>query len=134
MVAIRYACRRRPCGRCCLANAIVGLFAFNFGNFFATMSTLVFQQPSLYGIGASLNGMAAVLAGLFAGALPPDAHGANGGLSCMALGGALTWIALAPTPLFYLIGMPFFGFPLSLTAQWPNRWSRSSPPARWWGG
>ena len=28
----------------------------------------------------------------------------------MALGGVLTWIALAPTPLFYLVGMPFFGF------------------------
>ena len=110
IVAIRYAWRAPALWPMLLGNAIVGLFAFNFGNFFATMSALTFQQPSLYGIGASLNGMAAVLAGLFLARYLRTPTERTVGISCIALGGALTWIALAPTPLFYLVGMPFFGF------------------------
>jgi MFS-type transporter involved in bile tolerance (Atg22 family) len=110
MVAIRYAWNLPALWPLLLGNAIVGLFAFNFGNFFATMSTLTFQQPSLYGYGASINGTAAVLSGLFLARYLRKPTGRTVGLSCVALGAALTWIALAPTPLFYLIGMPFFGF------------------------
>jgi MFS family permease len=110
IVAIRYAWNAPALWPLLLGNAIVGLFAFNFGNFFATMSTLTFQQPSLYGIGASLNGTAAVLAGLVLARYLRTPTGRTVGISCMALGGVLTWIALAPTPLLYLVGMPFFGF------------------------
>ena len=110
IVAIRYAWHAPALWPMLLGNAIVGLFAFNFGNFFATMSALTFQQPSLYGIGASLNGTAAVLAGLFLARYLRTPTERTVGISCIALGGALTWIALAPTPLFYLVGMPFFGF------------------------
>jgi len=110
IVAIRYAWHSPALWPMLLGNAIVGLFAFNFGNFFATMSTLTFQQPSLYGIGASLNGMAAVVAGLVLARYLRTPTGQTVGLACIALGGTLTWIAFAPTPLFYLMGMPFFGF------------------------
>ena len=110
IVAIRYAWQAPALWPLLLGNAIVGLFAFNFGNYFATMSTLTFQQPSLYGIGASINGTAAVLSGLFLARYLQTPTGRTVGIACMALGGVLTWIALAPTPLFYLVGMPFFGF------------------------
>jgi len=110
IVAIRYAMGVPALWPMLLGNSIVGLFAFNFGNYFATMSALTFQQPSLYGIGASINGTAAVVAGLVLARYLRNPTGRTVGLSCMALGATLTWISLAPTPLFYLVAMPFFGF------------------------
>ncbi len=37
-----------------LANAFVGLFAFNFPTFFSTIATLTFQQPALFGFAESI--------------------------------------------------------------------------------
>ena len=61
--ALRVAWPSPVLGPVLLGNVFVGLFAFNFGTFWATMSTLVFQQPTLYGIGSTLNAAAAVSAG-----------------------------------------------------------------------
>ena len=110
MVAMRYAWDLPALRFVLVGNAVVGLFAFNFGNFFATMSTLTFQQPSLFGIAESLNAVTAVLAGLVLARYLRTPTGRTVGIACMALGGTLAWVALAPTPLLFLASMPFFGF------------------------
>ena len=110
IVAVRYAMRAPALWPVLLGNAVVGLFAFNFGTFFATMSTLTFQQPSLFGIAESLNAVTAVLAGLLLARYLRTPTGLTVGIACAALGGTLAWVALAPTPLLFLASMPFFGF------------------------
>lgn len=110
IVAIRYAWNAPALRPVLLGNAVVGLFAFNFGNFFATMSTLTFEQPSLFGIAESLNAVTAVLAGLVLARYLRTPTGLTVGIACTALGGTLAWVALAPTPLLFLASMPFFGF------------------------
>ena len=110
MVAARYAWGIPALRFALLGNAVVGLFAFNFGNFFATMSTLTFEQPSLFGIAESLNAVTAVLAGLVLARYLRTPTGRTVGIACVALGGTLAWVALAPTPLLFLASMPFFGF------------------------
>jgi MFS family permease len=108
--ALRLAWKSPLLGPILLGNAVVGLFAFNFGTFFASMTMLTFQQPTLYGIGATLNASAAVLAGFVLARYLHQPTVMTVAAACLALGGALAWVALAPSPLFYLIGMPFFGF------------------------
>jgi MFS family permease len=110
IVALRYAWHAPALWPVLAGNAVVGLFAFNFGNFFATMSTLTFQQPSLFGIAESMNAVTAVLAGLVLARYLRTPTGRTVGIACMALGGTLAWVALAPTPLLFLASMPFFGF------------------------
>ena len=109
-VAARYAWGIPSLRFALLGNAVVGLFAFNFGNFFATMSTLTFEQPSLFGIAESLNAVTAVLAGLVLARYLRTPTGRAVGIACVALGGTLAWVAVAPTPLLFLASMPFFGF------------------------
>jgi MFS family permease len=108
-VALRYAWQSSALRWALVGNAVVGLFAFNFGNFFATMATLTFQQPSLFGIAESLNAVTAVLGGLLLARYLRTPTALTVGIACTALGLSLTWVALAPTPLSFLISMPFFG-------------------------
>ena len=110
IVAVRFAWQTPALWPVLLGNAIVGLFAFNFGNFFATMSTLTFQQPSLFGIAESLNAVTAVLAGILLARYLRTPTGLTVGIACVALGSTLAWVALAPTPIWFLASMPFFGF------------------------
>jgi MFS family permease len=108
--ALRAAWRSPVLGPVLLGNVLVGLFAFNFATFWATMTTLVFHQPALYGMGATLNAAAGVLAGFVVARYlrrPTLVTVAGAGL---ALGGALAGVAFAPSPAFYLACMPFFGF------------------------
>ena len=93
-----------------LGNVVVGLFAFNFPTFFATLSTLTFEQPSLFGIAESVNAVTAVLAGLLLARYLRAPTGLSVGIACAGLGLTLAWVALAPSPLLFLASMPFFGF------------------------
>jgi MFS family permease len=108
--ALRVAWRSPVLRPVLLGNAIVGLFAFNFGVFFASMATLVFQQPTLFGLGASLDAVAAVLAGFVLARYLRRPTVLTVAIGALALGSALAWVALAPSPALFLASMPFFGF------------------------
>mgnify|MGYP000906992487 CR=1 FL=1 len=110
IVALRYAWHSPTLWPALLGNVVVGLFAFNFGNFFATISTLTFQQPSLFGIAESVNAVTAVLAGLLLARYLRTPTGLTVGIACTALGCSLAWVALSPTPFWFIASMPFFGF------------------------
>jgi MFS family permease len=109
-VALRYAWRAPALRAVLLGNVVVGLFAFNFPTFFATLSSLTFQQPSLFGIAESINAVTAILAGLLLARYLRTPTALTVGIACAALGLTLAWVALAPTPLIFLASMPFFGF------------------------
>jgi MFS-type transporter involved in bile tolerance (Atg22 family) len=104
------AWRSRVLAPVLLGNVLVGLFAFNFSTFWATMTTLVFQQPALYGMGSAINAAAGVLAGFVVARYLRQPTLVTVAATAIALGGALAGVALAPSPLFYLACMPFFGF------------------------
>jgi MFS family permease len=93
-----------------LANAFVGLFAFNFPTFFSTIATLTFGQPELFGWAESINAVAALAAGLFMSRSVSSPSGRLVSLTCLGLGSALLWVAVSPTPLVFLASMPWFGF------------------------
>jgi MFS family permease len=108
--ALRVAWRSPVLGPVLLGNAFVGLFAFNFATFWATMSTMVFQQPTLYALGSTLNAAAAVTAGFILARYLRHSTLLNVAAASMGVGGALAGVALAPSPAFYLACMPVFGF------------------------
>jgi MFS family permease len=108
--AMRYAWHAPSLRVVLLCNVVVGLFAFNFATFFATISTLTFQQPSLFGIAESINAVTAILAGLLLARYLRAPTALTVGIASAALGLTLAWVALAPTPLVFLASMPFFGF------------------------
>jgi MFS family permease len=110
LAALRYAWHAPALWPILLGNAVVGLFAFNFPTFFATMSALTFEQPSLFGAAESINAVTAILAGLLLARYLRTPTGRQVGIACVALGASLAWVALAPTPLLFLASMPFFGF------------------------
>ena len=110
LVALRYAWNAPTLWPILLGNVVVGLFAFNFPTFFATISTLTFHQPSLFGIAESINAVTAILAGVLLARYLRTPTLLTVGISCVGLGGTLAWVALAPTPLIFLASMPFFGF------------------------
>ena len=109
MVAVRYAAHSPALWPVLLGNVVVGLFAFNFPTFFATISTLTFGRPELFGIAESINAVAAVAAGLLLARYLKEPTVRMVGLACAGLGATLAWVALAPTPLLFLASMPFFG-------------------------
>jgi MFS-type transporter involved in bile tolerance (Atg22 family) len=109
MVAVRFAWQTPTLWPILLGNAVVGLCAFNFPTFFATLSTLTFQQPELFGIAESINAVTAVAAGLLLARYLQTPTGLTVGLASVALGATLAWVALAPTPFMFLASMPFFG-------------------------
>ena len=108
--AIQFAWQSPALRLVLLGNAVIGLFAFNFATFFATISTLTFEQPSLFGIAESINAVTAVLAGLLLARYLRRPTGLTVGIASMGLGLTLAWVAIAPTPLIFLASMPFFGF------------------------
>jgi MFS family permease len=108
--AVRFAWGSPVLREVLVGNAVVGLFAFNFATFFATISTLTFEQPSLFGIGESINAVTAVLAGLLLARYLKAPTAMTVGIASAALGLTLAGVALAPTPLVFLACMPVFGF------------------------
>jgi MFS family permease len=62
--ALRFAWRSPPIRSALLANALIGLLAFNFPTFFASISSLTFDQPSLFGAAESINAVTALAAGV----------------------------------------------------------------------
>jgi MFS family permease len=120
MVAVRYAWQTPGLWPILVGNAVVGLFAFNFPTFFATISTLTFERPELFGIAESVNAVAAVAAGLLLARYLHLPTMRMVGIACVALGGTLACVAVAPTPMLFLASMPFFGAAVvaySATAQ-----------------
>jgi hypothetical protein len=57
-----------------LANAVIGLLAFNFPTFYASISSLTFKQPSLFGLAESLNAVTSLGAGVSPGPQRPAAN------------------------------------------------------------
>lgn len=125
--ALQHARRSPVLGPVLLANFIVGLFAFNFPTFYATMATLTFGRPELFGAAESLNALFAVLTGALLARYLHVPTLRHVGLASMALGATLTGVALAPTPALFLGTMPFFGAAVvtyTATAQAvTQRWS-----------
>jgi MFS family permease len=109
MVAMRYAWQTPSLRSVLVGNAIVGLFAFNFPTFFASLATLTFHQPELFGIAESINAVIAVAAGLLLARYLHLPTLRMVGIACAGLGLTLIWVAAAPTPLIFLASMPFFG-------------------------
>ena len=109
MTAVRYAWHAPGLWPILLGNVFVGLFAFNFPTFFATLSTLTFQQPELFGLAESINAVAAVVTGLLLARYLRQPTVRMVGIACAALGGTLAWVAVSPTPAVFLASMPFFG-------------------------
>jgi len=130
MVALRFVRRSPALWPVLLGNAIVGLFAFNFPTFFATLATLTFQQPSLFGIAESVNAVTAILAGLLLARYLRTPTGLTVGAACMALGGTLAWVALSPTPLLFIASMPFSGSRSSRIRRRRSRWCSGRLRAR----
>ncbi len=93
-----------------LANVLVGLLAFNFATFFASIASLTFEQPSLFGIAETLNAVTSLAGGFLLSRYMRRPTTITVGLACLALGSSLVWGALAPTPLVFLASMPYFGF------------------------
>ena len=93
-----------------IANAFVGIFAWNFGIFFASFTQLVLHSGSLsLGIAESINATVAVIGGVILSRhlSRPTRRTYVGG--CIALGTALGFTALAPNLITFYICMVLFG-------------------------
>jgi MFS family permease len=93
-----------------IANAFVGMFAWNFGIFFASFTQLVLHSGSLSpGIAESINATVAVIGGVILSRhlSRPTRRTYVGG--CIALGTALGFTALAPNLIAFYICMVLFG-------------------------
>jgi len=108
--ALVYAWHARQVRAVLLANVLVGLLAFNFATFFASIASLTFEQPSLFGIAETVNAVTSLAAGFILSRYMHRPTTLMVGLACLGLGSSLFWAALAPTPLAFLASMPFFGF------------------------
>ena len=93
-----------------LANVVIGLFTFNFATFFASISSLTFGQPSLFGIAESVNAVTSLMAGFVFARYLRHPTTRLVGLASIGLGSSLAWAALAPTPAWFIASMPYFGF------------------------
>jgi MFS family permease len=109
-VAVRFAWHAPALRAVLLANALVGLLTFNFPTFFASISSLTFEQPSLFGIAESINAIFSLAAGVILARTMRLPTPLMVGLASIALGCSLAWTAVAPTPAWFLASMPFFGF------------------------
>ena len=108
--ALAYAWQSAPVRSVLLANVLVGLLAFNFATFFASIASLTFEQPSLFGIAETVNAITSLAAGFILSRYMHRPTTLVVGVACVALGSSLLWAALAPTPLAFLASMPYFGF------------------------
>src|SRR5262245_64296093 len=62
--ALAFAWRSPSVRSVLLANVVIGLFMFNFATFFASISSLTFGQPSLFGVAESVNAVTSLIAGI----------------------------------------------------------------------
>jgi MFS family permease len=108
--ALRFAWRSPPIRSALIANAFIGLLAFNFPTFFASLSSLTFGQPSLFGAAESINAVTALAAGVLLSRHVRRPTLRTAGLGAICLGSSLAWVALAPTGPVFLAAMPYFGF------------------------
>jgi MFS family permease len=92
-----------------VANAVIGLLAFNFPTFLASMASLTFNEPGLFGVAESLNAATALLAAFLLARYLRQATLVLVGLAAIALGSSLLWTALSPTPVVFLASMLYFG-------------------------
>lgn len=93
-----------------IGNAFIGLLAFNFPTFLASMASLTFEQPYLFGVAESLNAVTALCAGVLLARYLRQPTLKGVALAAMALGATLAWVAVSPTAVIFLASMPFFGF------------------------
>jgi MFS family permease len=107
--ALGVAWRSPPIRAALLANAVVGLLAFNFPTFFASLSSLTFGQPSLFGAAESINAVTAIAAGVLLARQARRPTLRTAGIAAVCLGSSLAWVALAPTGVVFLAAMPLFG-------------------------
>jgi MFS family permease len=108
--ALTWAWRATSVRAVLLANVLVGLLAFNFATFFASIASLTFEQRSLFGIAETINAVTSLAGGFILSRYMHRPTTITVGLACLALGSSLVWAALAPTPLAFLASMPYFGF------------------------
>jgi MFS family permease len=108
--ALRFAWHSPPIRAVLLANALVGLLAFNFPIFFASISSLTFDQPGLFGAGESINAVTALAAGIFLARRVGQPALRTAGIAALCFGSSLAWVALSPTGNVFLAAMPYFGF------------------------
>jgi MFS family permease len=128
-IAIMFARRAPQVRDVLLANAVIGLLAFNFPTFLASMATLTFNQPSLFGIAESLNAATALLAAVLLARYLRHATLPLVGLSAIALGSSLLWTALSPTPAVFLASMLYFGVVVvAYTTASQSLVQQNSPP------
>jgi len=108
--ALRFARRTPAVGTVLLANAFVGLLAFNFPTFLASMASLTFGQPSLFGVAESVNAVTSLSAGFLLARSHRRLTLRGVALASIALGSSQAWTALSPTPVVFLASMLYFGF------------------------
>jgi MFS family permease len=108
--ALRFAWSSPPIRSALLANAVIGLLAFNFPTFFASIATLTFGQPSLFGLAESINAVTSLGTGVLLArhVRRPDLR--TVGIAAILMGSSLAWVALSPTGNVFLAAMPYFGF------------------------
>jgi hypothetical protein len=93
-----------------IANAFVGMFAWNFGIFYASFTQLVLHSGSLsLGIAESINAGAAVIGGIILSRHLTHPTRKTYVLGCIALGTALALTAMAPNLTTFYICMVLFG-------------------------
>jgi MFS family permease len=107
--ALSFARRSPPIRSVLLANAFVGLLAFNFPTFFASISSLTFDQPSLFGAAESINAVTALAAGVLLARHVRRPTLRTAGIAAVCLGSSLAWVALSPGGPVFLAAMPYFG-------------------------
>jgi MFS family permease len=107
--ALSFARRSPPIRSVLLANAFVGLLAFNFPTFFASISSLTFDQPSLFGAAESINAVTALAAGVLLARHVQRPTLRTAGIAAICLGSSLAWVALSPGGPVFLAAMPYFG-------------------------
>jgi MFS family permease len=93
-----------------LGNALIGLLAINFPQFYSSLVKLTFHAPSaVFAWAETLNAITAVAVGLLLSRWmrPPTTR--TFAMACVLLGISLGWSAIAPTPALFLAGMPYFG-------------------------
>src|SRR5216684_4454135 len=108
--ALSFARRSPPIRSVLLANAFIGLLAFNFPTFFASISSLTFNQPSLFGAAESINAVTALATGVLLARHVRRPTLRTAGIAAVCLGSSLAWVALSPTAAVFLAAMPYFGF------------------------
>src|SRR5260370_28982183 len=131
--ALRFAWRSPPIRAALFANALIGLLAFNFPTFFASLSSLTFNQPSLFGAAESINAVTALAAGVLLARHVRHPSVRTAGVAAICLGSSLAWVALSPSALVFLAAMPYFGFAVVLYGTSSQTLIQQNSPAEMGG-